>query len=53
MWIALLIIAAAVVFGVIGLFIDGLKWVLVIAAVLFLIGLLSGARTRRPGSVRA
>ena len=53
MWIALLLIAAAVVFGGIGLLIEGLKWVLIIALVLLIIGLLSGARTRRTGSVRA
>lgn len=38
----------ALLFGGIGLFVEGLKWALVVALVLLLLGAFTGYRGRRP-----
>jgi len=50
MGLVLLLLLLALVFGGLGLFVEGLKWVLIIALILFIAGALSGvrARGRRP-----
>ena len=50
MGLVLLLLLLALVFGGLGLFVEGLKWVLIIALILFIVGALSGvrARGRRP-----
>jgi hypothetical protein len=47
MGLVLLLIVLAIAFGAVGLLVSALKWLLIIAAVLFIAGLLSGARARR------
>ncbi|MDQ4068672.1 MAG: hypothetical protein M3203_04225 [Actinomycetota bacterium] len=42
MGLAVLLIVLALIFGGLGLFIEALKWALVIAAVLFLAGVVAG-----------
>ncbi len=44
--VALLVLA--LLFGGIGLFVEGLKWVLVVALALFILGAATGYRGRRP-----
>lgn len=39
-----ILLVLALLFGGLGLFVEGLKWLLIIAAVLFLIGLFTGYR---------
>jgi hypothetical protein len=46
MGLVLLLLLLALVFGGVGLFVEGLKWVLIIAVILFIAGALSGFRTR-------
>lgn len=41
-----LLLLLALVFGGIGLFVEGLKWVLIIALILLVAGALSGFRAR-------
>ena len=50
MGLVLLLLLLALVFGGLGLLVEGLKWVLIIAIILFIVGALSGvrARGRRP-----
>ena len=47
MGFVLLLLLLALLFGGLGLFVEGLKWVLVIALVLVIAGALSGFRGRR------
>lgn len=47
MGLVILLLVLALLFGGVGLFVEGLKWLLIIALVLFLIGAFSGYRTRR------
>jgi hypothetical protein len=46
MWLFLLLLILALVFGGIGLFVEALRWVLIIALVLFLVSLVFGWRGR-------
>lgn len=45
-WVALLLILALLLGGI-GLFVQGLKWLLIIALILFLVGVLTGYRGRQ------
>lgn len=47
MGLVLLLLLLALLFGGLGLFVEGLKWALVIALVLLVVGALSGYRGRR------
>ncbi len=47
MGFVLLLLLLALLFGGLGLFVEGLKWVLVIALVLVIAGALNGFRGRR------
>lgn len=47
MGLVLLLVLLALLFGGLGLFVEGLKWALVIALVLLVVGALSGYRGRR------
>ena len=47
MWIALLILLLALLIGGIGLLFEALRWVLIIALILVLIGAFTGWRGRR------
>lgn len=47
MGVVLLLLLLALVFGGLGLFIEGLKWALIVALVLVLVGALTGFRGRR------
>ncbi|MFP5369144.1 MAG: hypothetical protein ACLGI3_00095 [Actinomycetes bacterium] len=47
MWIALLLIALALLAAGVGLVVSALKWVLIIAAVLFIAGALAGWTRRK------
>lgn len=47
MSLVVLLLILALIFGGIGLLIEGLKWVLIIALVLFVAGALTGSRQRR------
>ncbi len=42
-----MLLLLAVLFGGLGLFVEGLKWALIIALVLVIVGAFSGYRTRR------
>ncbi|HVL64105.1 MAG TPA: hypothetical protein VM573_02920 [Actinomycetota bacterium] len=46
MGLVLLLLLLAIVFGGVGLFVEGLKWLLIIALILFVIGALTGYRGR-------
>ncbi|MDQ3570657.1 MAG: hypothetical protein M3396_08575 [Actinomycetota bacterium] len=46
MGLVVLLLLLALVFGGVGLFVEGLKWVLIIALILLLLGAVSGFRTR-------
>lgn len=46
MGIVVLLLILALVFGGVGLFVEGLKWLLIIALVLFLASFFTGYRTR-------
>ncbi len=46
MGLVLLLLLLALLFGGVGLFVEGLKWLLVIALVLLLVSALSGYRVR-------
>lgn len=46
MGVVVLLLLLALVFGGIGLFVEGLKWVLIIALVLLVASALSGTRVR-------
>ncbi len=47
MGLVLLLLLLALVVGGVGLFIEGLKWLLIIALVLFVVSFFTGARGRR------
>ncbi|MDP9071950.1 MAG: hypothetical protein M3N68_11880 [Actinomycetota bacterium] len=47
MGIVLLLLLLALLFGGLGLFIEGLKWLLIIALVLLVVSALTGYRGRR------
>ena len=47
MGLVLVLIVLAIAFGAIGLLVSALKWLLIIALVLFIAGLISGGRARR------
>ncbi len=47
MGLVLLLLLLALLFGGLGLFVEGLKWALIIALVLLVVGALSGYRGRR------
>jgi len=47
MGLVLVLIVLAIAFGAIGLLVSALKWLLIIALVLFVAGLISGGRARR------
>lgn len=43
----LFVLLLALVFGGVGLFVEGLKWALIVALALMVVGVFSGFRTRR------
>lgn len=47
MGLVLLILLLALLFGGLGLFVEGLKWALIVALVLVVYGAVTGARGRR------
>lgn len=47
MGVVLLLLLLALLFGGLGLFVEGLKWALIIAIVLVIAGALTGSRGRR------
>ena len=50
MGLVILLIVLALIFGGVGLLVEGLMWLLIIAGILFLVGLFMGYRGRsRPG----
>lgn len=48
MGLVILLLVLALIFGGVGLFVEGLRILLIIAGVLLLIGLLTGYRSRGP-----
>jgi hypothetical protein len=46
MGLVVVLLILALLFGGLGLFIEGLKWALIIALVLFVVGALTGYRNR-------
>jgi hypothetical protein len=46
MGLAILLLVLALIFGGIGLFVEALQWVLIIALVLLVLGAVTGARGR-------
>lgn len=46
MGLVVLLLLLALVIGGVGLFVEGLKWVLIIALILLVLGAVSGFRTR-------
>ncbi len=51
MGLVVLLLVLALIFGGVGLFVEGLMWLLIIAGVLFLIGLFTGVRGYRGRTV--
>lgn len=47
MWLVVLLLILALLIGGVGLFVEALRWVLIIALVLFLASLLAGILGRR------
>lgn len=47
MGLVVLLLLLALLFGGLGLFVEGLKWALIIALVLLVVGALTGVRGRR------
>jgi hypothetical protein len=47
MGLVILLLVLALIFGGFGLFVEGLKWLLIIAGILFIAGLFTGWRGRR------
>jgi hypothetical protein len=47
MGLVVLLLLLALLFGGLGLFVEGLKWALIIALVLLVVGAITGARGRR------
>lgn len=50
MGLVVLLLVLALLFGGLGLFVEGLKWLLIIALVLFVVGALTGYRGRGRGA---
>ena len=50
MALALTLIVAAIVLGIVGLVVKALKWALIIAVIVFLVGLFRGFMARRTTS---
>lgn len=48
--IAILLLILALIIGGVGLFVEALQWLLIIALVLLVIGAITGARGRRGGA---
>jgi hypothetical protein len=46
MGLVALLLILALIFGGLGLFVEGLKWLLIIALVLFVVSFFTGARSR-------
>lgn len=46
MGLVILLLILALLLGGVGLFVEGLKWLLIIAVVLFVVGLVTGFRGR-------
>jgi hypothetical protein len=51
MGLVLLLLLLALLFGGLGLFVEGLKWLLIIALVLLVVGLFTGYSSRGRSSV--
>jgi hypothetical protein len=49
--LAVLLLILALVLGGVGLFVEALRWVLIIALVLLIVGAITGSRGRSRGSV--
>ena len=47
MGVVLLLLLLALIFGGMGLFVEGLKWALIVALILVVVSAFSGYRTRR------
>lgn len=47
MGVAIAILLLALLLGGVGIFVEALRWVLIIALVLFIVGAVTGARGRR------
>ncbi len=47
MALVVLLLVLALLFGGVGLFVEGLKWLLIVALVLLVVGMLTGYRGRR------
>ncbi len=47
MWLVILLIILALIFGGVGLFVEALRWLLIIALILILISLVTGLWGRR------
>lgn len=47
MGLVLVLLLLALLFGGLGLFVEGLKWALIIALILLVVGAVTGARGRR------
>ncbi len=44
MWLVILLLILALIFGGIGLFVEALRWILIIALILLLVGIVFGFR---------
>jgi len=47
MWLVILLLILALIFGGIGLFVEALRWILIIALILVLVGIVLGVMGRR------
>ncbi len=47
MWLVILLLILALIFGGIGLFVEALRWILIIALILLLVGIVFGVMSRR------
>jgi hypothetical protein len=47
MWLVILLLILALIFGGIGLFVEALRWILIIALILLLVGIVFGVMRRR------
>jgi hypothetical protein len=47
MWLVILLLILALIFGGIGLFVEALRWILIIALILVLVGIVLGVMSRR------
>jgi hypothetical protein len=48
MGLVILLIVLALIFGGVGIAVEALRWLLIIALILFIVGAVTGARGRRP-----